>query len=529
LLLTPHLMTPPATRNRVQRELNILVSGSFNAGLIACRPTPAVIAFVQWWAGRVQEWHGHDQAAGLYWDQKWLDFAPVHVPLTWIIRDPGINLGHWRLPEAPPVSQCRLLHLSGFRPEQPEQISRYTLHIDSGEVPAGYRELFIRYGQLLKHPGTLSVLGTSTSLPAATKNWRASPPAPPDDQSRIAFATAAAKSEWALVRTLWESFHHHHPDIPFFVLLTDEPDGFFDPDREPFEVLRLDDLALDGKAALARSMDRMEFTYALTPDLLLAIHRKGFGRACFLKQESLVVASMLDAANQLAGCSILLTPHLPAALTGETGFSREANILQSGIYNVGFIGVRDTQEGSRFLEWWRDRVHHSCRRNVQEGLHFEQRWLDLVPCYFEGVDFVRDKGFNIGHWNLPELSIDLRAGRFFHADGVCSFFRLSGFDYDQPAETSRYRRSLTLDRIGSAAEVFRAYRAGLSRHGYRNSRHWPWHFQASPGTPPRRWWRRLSSALRRSLCGPLPARFPSGMRFPAPLVRWRRRIKARRQ
>lgn len=346
LLLTPHLMSPMVTPNRVERELNILVSGTFNAGLIAGRPTPAVVAFVQWWAGRVQELNCHDQAAGLFWDQKWLDFAPVHVAATWIIRDPGINLGHWRLPEAPPVGQCRLLHMSGFEPQEPVTISRYTLHTDLRELPEDYRALFSRYGRLLQNQANSSALSPPAQL--APLAWRASPQASPDDPGRTAFVTAAAKSEWALVRTLWESFHRHHPGIPFFALLTDEPDGLFDPEQEPFEVLRLDDLELDDKAELVRSMDRMEFTYALTPALLLAIHRKGFGRACFLKQESLVVASMLEVVNQLAGCSILLTPHLPAALSGEVGFSREANILQSGIYNVGFIGVRDTEQGREF-------------------------------------------------------------------------------------------------------------------------------------------------------------------------------------
>jgi hypothetical protein len=58
-------------------------------------------------------------------------------------------------------------------------------------------------------------------------------------QPRFAGATIAAKSMLASARVVARSFADHHPGAPFFVLLADEADGYFDPAEEPYELLSL--------------------------------------------------------------------------------------------------------------------------------------------------------------------------------------------------------------------------------------------------------------------------------------------------
>jgi hypothetical protein len=53
----------------------------------------------------------------------------------------------------------------------------------------------------------------------------------------IAVATIVAKKFLSFARVLAESFHGIHPGIPFFVLLADETDGYFDPASEPFDIV----------------------------------------------------------------------------------------------------------------------------------------------------------------------------------------------------------------------------------------------------------------------------------------------------
>jgi hypothetical protein len=107
-------------------------------------------------------------------------------------------------------------------------------------------------------------------------------------------------------------------------------------------------------------------------------------------------------------------------------------------------------------------------------MHFEQRWLDLVPAFFEDVHVVRDPGFNVGHWNLPERRV-ASSGESFTVDGQpCRFVRFSGFEPDHPGAVTRYSRRLDMGNIGAAAELFRRYVALLEAAGYHEAKAWPY-------------------------------------------------------
>jgi hypothetical protein len=276
-----------------------------------------------------------------------------------------------------------------------------------------------------------------------------------------------------MARVLSASFARFHPEIPFFTALADEVEGCFDPGGEPFGMIPLDGIVPDLNR-MRFQYTAQEFTYALTPAVLLYLLDAGFTSAVFLKQESLVVGALDGAFDALVNSSVLLTPHLLRHLGDEV--DRELNILQSGVYNCGFIGVTDGPDARKFLAWWRDRLSTHCVRDVAEGLHFEQRWLDLVPAMFDGVRVSQDPGLNVGHWNLPERSVVLSGGEV-RADGVaCSLFRFSGFDVERPDVPTRYSSRLSMQDAGEAASLFRLYRDSLIEAGYFIASGWPYSY-----------------------------------------------------
>ncbi|HEV8471606.1 MAG TPA: hypothetical protein VGR82_02420 [Methylomirabilota bacterium] len=278
----------------------------------------------------------------------------------------------------------------------------------------------------------------------------------------IAVTTVFAKRHISLARVLAASLRRHHPDIPFFAVLADKIDGYFDPAAEPFQLVRLEELGIPRLHRLRFHYSQQELTYAVTPSVLRHLLDRGFARAAFLKQESLVLGDLTPVLGLLDRRSIVLTPHLLGPPTGKDGIARELNILQSGVYNVGFLGVSATAAARAFLAWWEERLFAHCRRDVPGGMHFEQRWLDLVPVFFADVAIVRDPGFNVGHWNMPERG----AG--------ASFVRFSGFDVERPQAVTRYSPRLSMDDIGPTAEIFRRYVTLLEAAAYHDSKSWPY-------------------------------------------------------
>jgi hypothetical protein len=280
----------------------------------------------------------------------------------------------------------------------------------------------------------------------------------------------------ALARVLSRSFRLHHPGVPFFVLLADEVEGCFDPGLEPFELVALDDLDLPQPDRLRFRYAKQPFSYACTPWLLQHLLARGFQRVLFFKQESLVLAPMDDAIERLDRCAVLLTPHLVAPLEGSDGADRERIVLLSGVFNVGFVGMADRGDTSRLLSWWGERTSTGCLHAVDRGMHFEQRWLDLAPGYFEGVEYLRDPAYNVAHWNLPERRVVLRDGVVCVGDRRCRLFRFSGYDPERPEAPTRYFDRLRMEELGDAAEVFATYRHALMREGYATTATWPYAF-----------------------------------------------------
>lgn len=290
---------------------------------------------------------------------------------------------------------------------------------------------------------------------------------------RPAAGTIVAKQHLPVARVLADSFLDQHPDVPFYVLLTDEVDGYFQPAAERFRFLQLGDLAIPGFTAFKFSYSPAELSYAATPFLLEYLLDRGHGDVAFIKQESLVLGDLIPVFEG-GRHSLILTPHLLEPLPGDDRFARELNILQAGSFNAGFVGVSESLPAREFLKWWQARTLRHCRLDVAAGMHYEQRWLDLAPSFFTGVHILRDPGMNVAHWNLPERQVTIGPDGAVLASGrPCRLFRFSGFDFEQPHFATRYNTRLTLDNLGPAAAVYRRYHESLAAAGCHETKSWP--------------------------------------------------------
>jgi hypothetical protein len=106
-----------------------------------------------------------------------------------------------------------------------------------------------------------------------------------------------------------------------------------------------------------------------------------------------------DLLAELDQGNVALTPHLTVPeSTLDAVRDNEISALKHGVYNLGFLGVRNTEEGRRFARWWADRVYHFCVDDIPGGLFTDQRWIDLAPAMFDGVGILKNSRFNVATW-----------------------------------------------------------------------------------------------------------------------------------
>ncbi|MFL5844070.1 MAG: hypothetical protein ACJ762_05190 [Solirubrobacteraceae bacterium] len=289
-------------------------------------------------------------------------------------------------------------------------------------------------------------------------------------------ATVAAKDHLAHARVVAASFRRHHPDVPFYVLLADEVQDCFEPEREPFTLIELDELEAPEPGLMRFRYPKQPLSYALTPWLIAELFTRGYERVMFIKQESLVLGSLAPEFDRLATDDILLTPHLLAPIEGPERSARERNVILAGAYNVGLLGVAARASGRAMLAWWKRRLEHHCLHAVGEGMHYEQRWSALLPAMFDSVGILRDPGLNVGHWNVEERDLLVDGDHVTALGRPCRLVRFSGYRPEDPDRVTRYDDRRAVHELGQAAELFERFRSALLGAGHEAAAEWPYAF-----------------------------------------------------
>lgn len=244
--------------------------------------------------------------------------------------------------------------------------------------------------------------------------------------------TSAACNYIPKVRMLFRSLREHHPEAVLHLALADERTSLLNLEKEPFdEVMTIADLEIPEWRPWAFCHSIVELATAIKPFYLKKLlEREDCGQVLYLDPD-MVVFSRLDAiVASLQQANLVLTPHqtepeatLPAIIDNEICS------LKHGVYNLGFVGVANTPEGHRFAAWWASRVYHFCRSEIHNGLFTDQRWIDLVPVFFDGVAISRSPRYNVATWNLTTRTLShSKSGQYLVNGEPLGFYHFTGFD-----------------------------------------------------------------------------------------------------
>jgi len=296
----------------------------------------------------------------------------------------------------------------------------------------------------------------------------------------IAACTIVSKNYLSLARVWNASVQKHHPGTRTFVLIVDRIEGAFDPAKEPFEVIEVEQLGIPDFQDMAFKYNILELNTAVKPFLLEYLFREKSVEQLFYFDPDTVLYGPLDSAREmLEEKEIVVVPHilLPQAVDGRR--PNETDFLISGAYNLGFLALRRSDEVFSFLRWWQERLVDACFSAPERGLFTDQKWIDLVPSIFSGVGILKDRGYNVAYWNLHER-MDLEArngGGYRFPECPLTFFHFSGIEFAHPERVSKYQNRFRFHTLPAPyRQIYGEYVEAIRAAGFDDTRNLPYAF-----------------------------------------------------
>jgi len=288
--------------------------------------------------------------------------------------------------------------------------------------------------------------------------------------------TIVANNYLAYARAFTRSFLKRHPHGRVFVLIVDRPQPGHDYGSEPFSVLFVDQLEIPQFPHFAFRYSILELSTAVKPPFLLHLHRAfGIDRLCYFDPDILVLGDLDKLYERLGEVDAVLTPHLTAPID-DSAVPSEREILLSGIYNLGFLGISFNERTLGFLDWWSRRLYRECLHDVAKGLFVDQRWMDFTPAFLPHVEILRDPGYNVAYWNLAHRTVEKRDGAWRVNGEPLRFFHFSGYDFRRPEQISKFQNRFTFADRPDIAPLFRLYEESIRREGQETLHHYPYQY-----------------------------------------------------
>lgn len=142
----------------------------------------------------------------------------------------------------------------------------------------------------------------------------------------------------------------------------------------------------------------------------------------YLDPDTFVYSDFIELRAILEKYPIVICPHL----LRPGNIDMELSSTAHGVYNLGFLAIKRSEEGRKCIDWWAERLYLFCYDDIQRGIFTDQKWFDLVPCFFD-VKILKHHGYDFAPWSLMGCTITQDAESYYIEGDPLRFIHFSGF------------------------------------------------------------------------------------------------------
>ncbi|MBO0936928.1 glycosyl transferase [Fibrella sp. HMF5335] len=283
----------------------------------------------------------------------------------------------------------------------------------------------------------------------------------------------------AQARTLGDSLRQTNPDWQFIIGLVDDlATANLPAELVPaYPMIEVASLGIPDFAGMCDRYDITELNTAVKPFFIEFLfdgrHAPGQPKpdsVIYFDPDIIVFQPLNQLAASLKNYSLVVTPHTVEP-TPDWETPNEQHHLNTGIFNLGFIGLRNDDIARSFVHWWQQRLTYECRIDLCAGLFVDQQWVNFAPIYYPGVLVEKHRGYNVAYWNVHERILSEANGTWL-VTGVrtgsvepLQFFHYSGYGVQKPDAISKYQTRYTFAQRPDLVPLFRLYHDRLIENG----------------------------------------------------------------
>ncbi|MEE3504587.1 FkbM family methyltransferase [Acidiphilium acidophilum] len=282
----------------------------------------------------------------------------------------------------------------------------------------------------------------------------------------LSYFTICASNYLGFARILSDSLQklEGHPSLTVFLI-----DDAGDYEEIPGIILRSVSETMTTEEFVHRRAyyNILELSTSVKPSCFLRMFELGHDHVVYLDPDIYVFRPMAEVIDALrVGANVILIPHILSSLPDDGCHPDDLDILKTGIYNLGFAAMRNSERTRSLLNWWDNKLRYLCLSDPREGVFTDQKWMDFVPAFESSTIILRHVGYNVAYWNLHERRVTQVGGEWFvEFEGTVTplvFFHFSGFNPNKATDISKYQNRISADSIShDLSAMFEFYSSAL--------------------------------------------------------------------
>ena len=232
--------------------------------------------------------------------------------------------------------------------------------------------------------------------------------------------------------SLHDSLSRHCSTSHLFMVCMDDISYVFLKGKNFVNVtlIRVDEVEsqVPGLAACRHDRTLVEYYYTCSAAICYFIlhHIPGVNELTYLDADLYFYSSPEPIFNEMEGKSIGIIAHRFSLMTRR-------NIIY-GKYNVGWITLRNDDNGMLCVKDWKDDCIEWCFQKVEEIRYADQKYLDFWENKYKGVHVIQNKGANVAIWNVANYQLSKKNNIVLIDRTPLIFYHFANFKQYGPRE-----------------------------------------------------------------------------------------------